>query len=56
MDRVRREQLHRPQEIDEVCVKGENEGIFYNCEEHTSYLSEQPIFLEQLERFDVFGR
>ncbi|HEX2070979.1 MAG TPA: MBL fold metallo-hydrolase [Thermoleophilaceae bacterium] len=55
-DRVSDERFHAAHEIREVCVKGENEGIFYNCEEHNPSTQEEPIFLEQLERFDIFGR
>jgi tetratricopeptide (TPR) repeat protein len=55
-DRVAKERYHMPCNIHEVCVKGENEGIFYNCEEHDPLSQEDPTFLEQLERFDIFGR
>jgi ribonuclease BN (tRNA processing enzyme) len=51
------ERYHSPDSIFEVCVKGENEGIFYNCREHDpARRSRDPIFLEKLERYDVFGR
>ena len=56
MDRVPAERYHAAHEMREVCVKGENEGIFYNCEEHNPSTQEEPVFLEQLERFDIFGR
>lgn len=55
-DRVPEECFHPAHEIREVCVKGENEGIFYNCEEHDPATLQDPVFLEQLERFDIFGR
>lgn len=55
-DRVRAERFHRPRDIREVCVKGENEGIFYNCDQHDPSQQPYPSFLEQLERFDIFGR
>lgn len=56
-DRAREERHHAASEIDEVCVKGENEGIFYNCHEHhPTSRSENEAFLERLERFDIFGR
>ena len=55
-DRVPHERFHQPKDIREVCVKGENEGIFYNCIEHDPSSQEEHTFLEQLERFDVFGR
>jgi len=55
-DRVPGECFHPAHCIHEVCVKGENEGIFYNCTEHNPSTQEDPVFLEQLERFDIFGR
>jgi hypothetical protein len=55
-DRVRAERFHRPRAIREVCVKGENEGVFYNCDQHDPSQQPYPSFLEQLERFDIFGR
>ncbi len=50
------EQYHSARDVFEMCVKGENEGIFYNCREHAPSVGSDPVFLEQLERFDVFGR
>jgi len=50
------ERYHSAGAIHEVCVKGENEGIFYNCSEHDPKAQDDPTFLEQLERFDIFGR
>jgi hypothetical protein len=55
-DRVRAERFHRPSDIQQVCVKGENEGVFYNCDQHDPSQQPHPSFLEQLERFDIFGR
>jgi tetratricopeptide (TPR) repeat protein len=55
-DRVRDERFHHPLDIREVCVKGENEGVFYNCDQHDPSQQLYPAFLEQLERFDIFGR
>jgi hypothetical protein len=50
------ERFHEPNAIFEVCVKGENEGVFYNCAEHQPTAPGDSIFLERLERYDVFGR
>ena len=56
-DTAPRERFHKPTEIVEVCVKGENEGIFYNCDAHAPVKdTDDPTFLEKLERYDVFGR
>lgn len=55
-DRAVGERYHTPREMHEVCVKGENEGIFYNCPEHDPGTQADATFLEKLERFDVYGR
>jgi hypothetical protein len=55
-DRVASERYHLAHDMEETCVKGENEGIFYNCGEHAPTRQNDPTFLEQLERFDIFGR
>lgn len=54
-DRTRRERFHEPGEIREVCVKGENEGMFYNCSNHDPSRQAHPVFLERVERYDVFS-
>jgi len=50
------ESYHVPRDIREVCVKGENEGIFYNCHNHDPSRQAERTFLERMERYDVFGR
>jgi hypothetical protein len=51
------ERVHMPRDIREVCVKGENEGMFYNCREHDPAAQpDDPTFIEKLERYDIFGR
>jgi hypothetical protein len=55
-DRSSQERYHPAHDVYEVCVKGENEGIFYNCIEHDPARQDEPTFLERLERFDIFGR
>jgi len=54
-DRTRKERFHEPGEIREVCVKGENEGMFYNCSNHDPSRQTHPVFLERVERYDVFS-
>jgi len=54
-DRTRMERFHDPSEIRDVCVKGENEGMFYNCSNHDPLRYAQPVFLERVERYDVFS-
>jgi tetratricopeptide (TPR) repeat protein len=55
-DRSSQERYHPAHDVYEVCVKGENEGVFYNCLEHDPARQEESTFLERLERFDIFGR
>ncbi|TET54688.1 MAG: MBL fold metallo-hydrolase, partial [Actinobacteria bacterium] len=47
------ETFHDPQNIKEVCVKGENEGIFYFCKEHAP--DPDTEFREKVDRFKLFG-
>lgn len=54
-DRARKERFHDPAEIREVCVKGENEGMFYNCANHDPLRYAHPVFIERIERYDVFS-
>jgi len=54
-DRTIDERFHDPGDVREVCVKGENEGIFYNCLSHDPSNHDQPVFLERIERYDVFA-
>jgi hypothetical protein len=54
-DRTRLERFHPPPEIREVNVKGENEGMFYNCSNHDPSRQTDPVFLERVERYDVFS-
>jgi len=49
------ERFHAPHHIREVCVKGENEGVFYNCLLHDpGHQPDQP-WVESVERYDPFG-
>lgn len=54
-DLVPKEQFHGLSEIREVCVKGEDEGVFYNCLLHDPRLRDEYLFVELVERYDVFG-
>jgi len=54
-DLVPSEQFHRLSEIREVCVKGEDEGVFYNCLLHDPRLRDEYLWVESVERYDVFG-
>ena len=54
-DLVPEERFHSPQEIREVCVKGEDEGVFYNCLFHDPGRQPENTWLESVERYDPFG-
>lgn len=54
-DLVESERFHPPEEISEVCVKGENEGVFYNCAVHEPLAQPRPVWIERVERYDPFG-
>lgn len=47
------ESFHSPEDITEVCVKGEKEGIFYFCKEHAP--DPETEFREKIEGFNLFG-
>jgi tetratricopeptide (TPR) repeat protein len=53
-DLIATERFHIPSRIREVCVKGENEGVFYNCPLHDPGRQADQPWLESVERFDVF--
>lgn len=54
-DLVSAERYHAPEEIREVCVKGENEGVFYNCMLHDPGRHRDQPWLEAVERYDLFS-
>lgn len=45
--------FHHPENVREVCIKGEKEGIFYFCKEHAP--DPDTEFREKIERFNLFG-
>lgn len=49
------ERFHEPRFIQEVCVKGEDEAVFYNCSVHEPLRQLHPVWIERVERFDPFG-
>lgn len=54
-DLVSSEKFHVPNDISEVCVKGEDEGVFYNCWLHNPRMRDEYLWVEAVERYDVFG-
>lgn len=54
-DRPEGERFHHPSQTQEICVKGENEGIFYNCLSHDPSRHGDQVFLERIERYDIFA-
>jgi glyoxylase-like metal-dependent hydrolase (beta-lactamase superfamily II)/tetratricopeptide (TPR) repeat protein len=49
------ERYHPPEEIHELCVKGEDEAVFYNCSLHDPRHRKDDYWVESVERFNVFG-
>ncbi len=54
-DLIASERFHPPAQIREVCVKGENEGVFYNCELHDAGRRPEFNWVQSVERYNVFG-
>lgn len=54
-DLVSSERFHPPHRMLEVCVKGEDEGVFYNCLMHHPRRRPEDAWLEAVERYDPFG-
>jgi len=54
-DLIPAERFHRPGEIHEVCVKCEDEGVFFNCSLHNPRDQADYMWLELVERYDPFG-
>lgn len=44
------ERFHPPSDIYEVCVKGESEGVFYNCRHHDPQSQQEPMYVESAAR------
>jgi hypothetical protein len=53
-DLVPSERFHPPRDVLEVCVKGEDEGVFYNCLLHHPRRRPEDLWLEAVERYDPF--
>lgn len=51
-DRLDGERYHPPQEIHEVCVKGDHEATYWNCSVHDPARRDWPVFVEQMDRYD----
>lgn len=54
-DLMPNERFHPPRDVYEVCVKGEDEGVFYNCPHHNPRRDEDDLWVESVERYNVFG-
>jgi hypothetical protein len=53
-DLIALERFHAAHSIREVCVKGENEAVFYNCSLHDPGRRPEQPWVESVERYDVF--
>ena len=55
-DRLDAERFHRPELMNEVCVKGDHEAIYWNCTNHIpAKRPEGPVFVEQMGGYDPFA-
>lgn len=54
-DLVPVERFHCSSAISEVCVKGDDEGVFYNCNMHDPERQAERAWVERVERYDPFG-
>ena len=53
-DRLDCERFHPPEAIYDVCVKGDNEAMFWNCDVHDPGSRERPKFVEQMGSYNPF--
>lgn len=49
------ERFHDPMDIQHLCVKGEDEGVFYHCGFHHPRDHDDDLWIESVERYDPFG-
>jgi tetratricopeptide (TPR) repeat protein len=55
-DRLDAERFHRPEQMNEVCVKGDHEAMYWNCRNHIpAQRPEGPVFVEQMGGYDPFA-
>jgi len=54
-DRLDLERFHRPDDIYEVCVKGDHEAMYWNCKMHDPGTRRRPKFVEQMGSYNPFA-
>jgi hypothetical protein len=55
-DRLDGERFHPPAEMNEVCIKGDHEAIYWNCKDHVPAQRKQgAVFVEQMGGYDPFA-
>jgi tetratricopeptide (TPR) repeat protein len=54
-DRLDLERFHPPGDIREVCVKGDHEAIYWNCDLHDPGKRDPPLFVEQMGGYNPFA-
>ena len=54
-DRLDSERFHPPQEIYDVCVKGDHEAMYWNCDIHDPGQSRPIKFVEQMGGYNPFA-
>jgi hypothetical protein len=54
-DRLDLERFHPPDDIYEVCVKGDHEAMYWNCKMHDPGTRQRPKFVEQMGSYNPFA-
>jgi hypothetical protein len=54
-DRLDIERFHPPQSIWEVCIKGDHEAMYWNCDLHDPGTRQRPKFVEQMGGYNPFA-
>ncbi len=54
-DRLDMERFHAPQKIREVCIKGDHEAMYWNCDLHDPGTRQRPKFVEQMGGYNPFA-
>lgn len=51
-DHIAEERFHQPEDIREVCIKGDHEAMYWNCTRHDPSMRAYPAFVEHLGSYD----
>lgn len=54
-DRLDLERFHPPQDIYDVCIKGDHEALYWNCDLHDPGQRKRAMFIEQMGGYNPFA-